>query len=349
VLVDPSVAEIVRAAGGDTRPRPGVYDVTIVGAGPAGLTAATYGASEGLRTLLLEREAVGGQAGTSSLIRNYLGFPRGVSGRELAARASEQAWLFGANFVFNAATSLHASGPHRVLTLADGSQATSRAVVLATGVSYRRLDIPGLDELSGAGVFYGAGVAETAAMKGQEVFVVGGGNSAGQAALHLAKNAAQVTILARGQSLAATMSDYLVREIRQSANLTVRLHTQIAAVHGTGQLEGLTLDNLSGGPPADVPAAALFILIGAEPHTDWLANTLARDSRGFILTDRDLLQEDKPVHQWPLDRPPFLLEASMPGVFAVGDVRYRSVKRVASAVGDGSITIQLIHEYLSDQ
>jgi thioredoxin reductase (NADPH) len=349
VLVDPSVAEIVGAAGGDTRPDPDVYDVAIVGAGPAGLTAATYGASEGLRTLLLEREAVGGQAGTSSLIRNYLGFPRGISGRELAARASEQAWLFGASFVFNVATGLHASGPHRVVTLADGSQATSQAVVLATGVSYRRLDVPGLDRLSGAGVFYGAGVAEAAAMAGQEVFVVGAGNSAGQAALHLAKHAAQVTILARGHSLAATMSDYLVKEIGHTANLTVRLHTQVAAVHGTGQLEGLTLRDLSGGPPAEVPASALFILIGAEPHTDWLADTLARDDHGFILTGRDLPQDSRSAYRcWPLGRPPLPLEASMPGVFAAGDVRYRSVKRVASAVGDGSIAIQLIHEYLSE-
>jgi thioredoxin reductase (NADPH) len=347
VLVDPSVAEIVGAAGGDTRPTAEVYDVAIVGAGPAGLTAATYGASEGLRTLLLEREAVGGQAGTSSLIRNYLGFPRGVSGRELASRASEQAWLFGANFVFNVAAGLRTRGPNRVVTLADGSQATSRAVVVATGVSYRRLDVPGLERLSGAGVFYGAAVAEAAAMAGQEVFVVGAGNSAGQAALHLAKHAAHVTIVARGESLAASMSDYLVKEIGHTANLTVSPHTRVAAVHGAGQLQGITLQDISGGPPATVPAAALFILIGAEPHTDWLADTLARDDRGFILTGRDLVQDRGTARQWPLDRPPFPLESSIPGVFAAGDVRHRSVKRVASAVGDGSIAIQLIHEYLN--
>ena len=259
----------------------------LFGAGPAGLAAATYAASEGLRTLLLEREAIGGQAGTTSLIRNYLGFPRGISGAELAARATEQAVVFGAELVYTQpATSLRTSDADRVLTLADGSQAVSRTVVIATGVSYRRLPVPGLEALLGAGVFYGAAVTEARAMGGQRVFVVGGANSAGQAAVHLARHAEQVTLLHRGGSLAAGMSAYLVQELERADNLIVRLHTEVTGVHGTGRLEALTLHHNTTGTTETLPAAALFILIGAEPHTDWLAATVQRDDRGFLLTGR---------------------------------------------------------------
>jgi thioredoxin reductase (NADPH) len=343
VLVDPPNEGLAQALGAQTRPAPGRYDVAVVSAGPAGLAAATYAASEGLRTLLLEREAIGGQAGTTSLIRNYLGFPRGISGAELAARATEQAVIFGAELVYTQpATGLQASGADRVLTLADGSQAVSRTVVIATGVSYRRLPVPGLDALLGAGVFYGAAVTEAQAMQGQSVFVVGGANSTGQAAVHLARHAEQVTLLHRGDSLASGMSAYLVQELERAGNVTVRLRTEVTEVQGAGRLEALTLRDNTTGAVETLPAAALFILIGAEPHTDWLS-TVQRDERGFLLTGRDLLREGRPPQAWLLDRPPLLLETSLPGVFAAGDVRHGSVKRVASAVGEGATAVQLVH------
>jgi thioredoxin reductase (NADPH) len=349
VMVDPSTELLAQALGAKTQPPPGRYDLTVVGAGPAGLAAATYAASEGLRTLLLEREAVGGQAGTTSLIRNYLGFPHGISGGELAARATEQAVVFGTELVYaQPATGLQANGADRVLTLADGSQAVSRTVVLATGVSYRRLPVPGLDALLGAGVFYGAAVTEAKAMQGQRVFVVGGANSAGQAAVHLARHAEQVTLLVRGGSLADGMSAYLVQELQRAGNLTVRLHTEVTAAHGTGRLEALTVHDRATKTTETLPAAALFILIGAEPHTDWLAATVERDEQGFLLTGRDLLRDGRPLPGWPLDRPPLLLETSLPGVFAAGDVRHGSVKQVASAVGEGATAVQLVHQYLGE-
>jgi thioredoxin reductase (NADPH) len=347
VLVDPANAEVAAAIGVPTRPDPGRYDVIVVGAGPAGLSAATYGASEGLRTVLLEPEALGGQAGTSSLIRNYLGFPRGVSGRNLAQWASQQATLFGAGFVYARAVGLRRAGQDHVVTLADGGEAAGRTVVVATGAAYRRLEAPGVDELLGAGVFYGAAVSEAPAMTGSQVFVVGAGNSAGQAALHLARYADRVTILARGDALGRTMSDYLVKEIQTNDTIAVRLGTQVVGAGGTGRLEHLTLQDLRTGSAETVPAAALFILIGAQPHTEWLAGTLDRDERGFLLTGRDLLHGGQLPPGWPLDRPPLLLETSVPGVFAAGDVRHGSVKRVASAVGEGSIAIQLVHEHLT--
>jgi thioredoxin reductase (NADPH) len=349
VLVDPSSERLAQALGAQTQPAPGRYDVTVVGAGPAGLAAATYAASEGLHTLLLEREAIGGQAGTTSLIRNYLGFPRGISGAELAARATEQAVVFGAELVYTQpATGLHASGVDQVLTLADGSQAVSRTAVIATGVSYRRLAVPGLDALLGAGVFYGAAVTEAKAMQGQRVFVVGGANSAGQAAVHLARHAEHVTLLVRGDSLAESMSAYLLQELERAGNLTVRLNTEVTAVHGTGRLEALVLRDGVSKATETLPAAALFILIGAEPHTDWLAGAVQRDEHGFLLTGRDLLRDGRSPQAWPLGRPPLLLETSMPGVFAAGDIRHGSVKRVASAVGEGATAIQLIHQYLRE-
>ncbi|MGE5286558.1 MAG: FAD-dependent oxidoreductase [Micromonosporaceae bacterium] len=342
VLVDPSNAEVAEALGLEVRPAGQTYDVVIVGAGPAGLAAGVYGASEGLRTALLEREAFGGQAGTSSRIRNYLGFPRGVSGVELAWRAYEQAWLFGAHFVYgNPATSLAEEGDLRIVGLADGSQIRTRAVVVATGVSYRRLGVPELESLTGVGVFYGAAIVEAPAMTGGEVFVVGGGNSAGQAAMYLAKYAKRVTVVVRSQSLAASMSGYLIREIENAPNIRLRYRTEIVGGGGEGRLEYLRLRDSDSGETTPVPADGLFVLIGAEPFTKWLPATVRRDQWGFILTGPDI------GDAWTLRRAPFLLETSMPGVFAAGDVRHRSVKRVASAVGEGSIAIRLVHEYLS--
>jgi thioredoxin reductase (NADPH) len=342
VLVDPANAEVAAALGLDVRPADQTYDVVIVGAGPAGLAAAVYAASEGLRTALLEREAFGGQAGTSSRIRNYLGFPNGVSGVELAQRAYEQAWVFGTHFVYgNPATSLAQDRDLLVAGLRDGSEVKARAVVIATGVSYRRLGVPELEALVGAGVFYGAGTIEAQAVAGKPALVVGGGNSAGQAALHLAKYAQQVTILVRSQSLAASMSDYLIRQIEAAPNLDVRYRCEVAGGGGSGHLEHLLLRNRDSGETEMVPAAGLFVLIGAQPFTGWLPGTIQRDQWGFILTGPDTGQH------WPLQRAPFPLEATIPGVFAAGDVRHGSIKRVASAVGDGSIAIRLIHDYLA--
>ncbi len=349
VLVDPSNAEGAAAIGVATRPEAGRYDLVVVGAGPAGLSAATYGASEGLRTLMLEPEALGGQAGSSSLIRNYLGFPFGVSGRSLGQRAAAQAILFGAELAFARAAGLRPAGTDRVVTLADGGQAVGRTVLVATGAAYRRLEAPGVEELLGAGVFYGAAVSEAPAMAGSRVFVVGAGNSAGQAAIHLAKYAEQVTLLVRGEALGRTMSDYLTKELQANDAIAVRLRAQVVAAHGTGRLERLTLHDARTDVSETVPAAALFILIGAQPHTQWLAGTLELDEHGFVLTGRDLPREGRSAPGWPLDRPPLALETSVPGVFAAGDVRHRSTKRVASAVGEGSIAVQLAHDYLGER
>ena len=338
LLVDPSNDELAAALGARTRPGPELYDLVIVGAGPAGLSAAVYGASEGLRTLVLEPEALGGQAGTSSLIRNYLGFPHGISGGMLMSHAGRQARLFGAAFVYNRAAGLERRGRHLVVRLAGGGEAAGRAVLVATGVSYRRLGVPELDGLLGAGVFYGAALSEAHAMGGQAVYVVGAGNSAGQAALHLARHAARVTILARGDSLGASMSDYLIREIGATPNIAVRLRTRVVAGGGTGRLERLALEDRGAGATEEVRADALFVLIGAEPRTDWLDGAVARDEAGYLLTGADLV---------PGGRPARLLETSLPGVFAAGDVRHGSVKRVASAVGEGSIAIRFVHQLLA--
>jgi thioredoxin reductase (NADPH) len=342
VLADPANAQVAEALGVNIRPAETTYDVAIVGAGPAGLAAAVYGASEGLRTALLEREAFGGQAGTSSLIRNYLGFPRGVSGAELAGRAYEQAWMFGTQFVYgNPATSLATDGDLCIVGLQDGSAVTSRAVVIATGVSYRRLAVPELESLAGAGVFYGAATTEARALAGKRAFVVGGGNSAGQAALHLSTYAQHVTILIRSTSLAVSMSQYLIREIEAAPNIEVRYRTEVAGGGGDGRLEQLRLRHRETANTQTEPADGLFVLIGAQPFTDWLPETVGRDQWGYILTGTDLAE------RWTLAREPYLLETSTPGVFAVGDVRHGSVKRVASAVGDGSIAIRLAHDYLA--
>jgi thioredoxin reductase (NADPH) len=347
VLADPTNAEVAEALGVSTKPGSGRYDVTVIGAGPAGLAAAVYGASEGLSTVVVEPEAIGGQAGTSSLIRNYLGFPSGVSGGDLAVRAYTQAWSFGAEYVYgNPATSLRPEGPELVVTLADGTEVRSRAVVVASGMAYRRLGIPALDALTGAGVFYGAAASEAKAVQGSEVFVVGGANSAGQAAVYLAKYAAQVTLLVRGRSLADSMSEYLIREIDAAPNIAVRCRVAVTGGSGQNRLESLTLTDLESSAAETVGAGALFVLIGAEPRTQWLPDTVRRDRSGFVVTGPDLLEDGRPAGDWPLRRLPMFLESSLPGVFAVGDVRYGSVKRVASAVGEGSIAIRLVHDYL---
>jgi thioredoxin reductase (NADPH) len=346
VLEDPSNAELADAFGVNRPLDRRKFDLVIVGAGPAGLAAAVYGASEGLSTLILEGEAIGGQAGMSSLIRNYLGFPWGVGGAELARRATEQAWWFGATFRFmRNATALQREGTELTVALSDGTEVAGRAVVLATGASYRRLGVPGLEELVGAGVFYGAAVTEARAMKGQEVYVVGGANSAGQAAIHLSEYASRVTLLVRGRSLSTSMSDYLIREMDAAQNIDVRFNTRVVDGGGEGRLERLVLKDSASGLAETVPAAALFVLIGAEPRTGWLPEEVVRDRRGYIVTGPDLLRDGRPPQGWPLGRPPLPMETSMPGVFAVGDVRYGSVKRVASAVGAGAIAIQSVHEH----
>ncbi|HSU36207.1 MAG TPA: FAD-dependent oxidoreductase [Propionibacteriaceae bacterium] len=342
VLHQPSMTDLAANHGIQTRPGTPAYDMVVLGAGPAGLAAAVYGASEGLDTLVVEARAIGGQAGTSSMIRNYLGFQRGISGGELAQRAWQQATLLGADFVFtNRVTALTSNDGEHVLTLEDGSQVAARAVILATGVTYRRLDIPELDRLVGAGVFYGAAGVMASAVAGENVFVVGGANSAGQAALHLAKYAARVTLLVRGSSLAAGMSDYLVRQIEATPNLAVRLGTQVVGGRGSTRLKSLLVEDRQA--RQEVPAAAVFVMIGAEPHTDWLAGVLHLDERGFILTGRDI-----PGTSWAREREPYPFETSRPGVFAAGDVRTGSVKRVAGAVGEGSVAVGSVHRYLAE-
>ena len=346
VLVDPTNEQVAVALGARTTPEPGLYDVAIVGAGPAGLAASVYAASEGLRTVLFDPETIGGQAGTSSRIENYLGFPRGISGGELAHRAFEQAQRFGVSVVFSkAATRLRADGMRLIATLSDGAEIESRTVVIATGVAYRRLDVPSLERFAGAGVFYGAAMSEAPTCTGEEVLIVGAGNSAGQAAIHLARFASRVTMVVRGQSLAASMSDYLIRQIGALSNIDVRLGTWVVDGHGDRRLEAVTVERADG-KREKLCAAGLFVLVGGTPHTQWLAGTIEMDAKGYILTGRDLLRSGHPLKGWRLEREPFLLETSMPGVFAVGDARCRSVKRVASAVGEGATAIQLVHEYL---
>jgi len=322
------------------------FDVTIVGGGPSGLAAAVNAASEGLRTLIIEREAMGGQAATSSWIRNFLGFPSGISGSQLGLQAFRQAAVFGSQFhLMRPATEISTRGADRVVKLSDGTEIRSRAVVIATGVSYRRLGIDSLERLIGTGVYYGAAVAEAPAMEGREVFVAGAANSAGQAAVHLSRFARRVVILARGRGLSASMSEYLIRQIEATPNITVATHVEIVGGGGNGRLEDLVLRDTRSGDTRQVRAEALFALIGAVPSTDWLPSGIRRDRWGFIATGSDLLEEGKLPEGWPLRRAPLPLETSLPGVFAAGDVRCRSVKRVAAAVGEGSRCIQSLHQY----
>jgi thioredoxin reductase (NADPH) len=349
ILFNPSDLEIAEAFG-LMRPVPAeeVFDVAVVGAGPAGLAAAVYASSEGLRTVVIEQQAVGGQAGTSSMIRNYPGFSQGVTGAKLALETYLQAWFFGSTFVFmRQVVGLSGDGRQYQVQLSDGGAVTARTVIITTGATYRRLGVPSLEALQGRGLFSGAGVSEAPAMRGQQVFVIGGANSAGQAAIHLAKWAARVTMLVRADTLAATMSDYLIREIAAAPNIDVRYHVQVVDATGTDHLESLVLEDRQSGQRQSVPADAVFALIGAQPRTDWLGDSVARDRLGFILTGPDLLGEGTGAgSDWPLDRQPMPHETSLPGVFAAGDVRQGSVKRVASAVGEGAVTIPLIHRRL---
>jgi thioredoxin reductase (NADPH) len=340
VLGNPTDLEMAEAVGASIEPGRADFDVVIVGAGPAGLAAAVYGASEGLDALVIDEGGIGGQATSSSLIRNYLGFPRGLSGSRLAERAYEQAWVFGAGFAFmHRATGLDRLGDRLLVTLADGRRVGARAVILATGAAYRRLGVPALEALNGAGVFYGGPVSEAHAMAGKEAFVVGGANAAAQAALHLARYARRVTLVVRAESLGVGMSHYLVRQVEATPNVEIRLRTSVVGGGGNGRLQYVELHDGVAGERETAPADGLFVLIGAHPHTDWLPAEIARDRRGFLLTGPDLPED----HGWPLRRRPLLLETNMPSVFAVGDVRHGSVKRVASAVGEGSIAIQLVH------
>ena len=346
-MLAPSPAEIIESVGGTTRTGLDEADVVIVGAGPAGLTAAVYAASEGLQTVVLEQDVSGGQAGNSPMIRNYPGFPHGISGHELTRRACEQAWMFGAHMAFSQPVAgLERRGGRHMVRLTDGHTITSGAVIVATGIDWRRLGVPSLDGLLGSGVFYGSPGSEALALEGKEVYVVGGGNSAGQSALYLARYARHVTMLVRGPDLAASMSEYLIREIMASSRVTVRLRTEATAGHGEEQLDGLTLRDGRTGRRRRVPADALFVLIGGEPRTQWLPAAVQLEY-GYIRTGRDVRRDGPAVSRWVLGRAPLALETSVPGIFAAGDARFRSIKRVASAVGDGATAVRLSHEYLS--
>jgi thioredoxin reductase (NADPH) len=343
ILQNPTNADLALASGSPVNPDRAQFDLVIVGAGPAGLSAAVYGASEGFSTLVVDEGGLGGQATTSSLIRNYLGFPQGVSGSRLAQNAYEQAWIFGAKFAFmQQVTELEHDGGELSVVLSESGPVAARAVLLATGVSYRRLGIPALEDLNGAGVYYGGAASEAQGVVGRDVYIVGGANSAGQAALHLARYAAHVTLVVRAESLRAGMSHYLVQQVEADPNVEVRLQTEVVDGGGNLRLEHLTLRNDAAGSEETVRADALFLMIGARPHTEWLPDTIRRDEQGFVLCGPDLAD-----HDWSHDRGPFLFETSMRGVFAAGDVRHGSVKRVASAVGEGSVAIQLLHQFFA--
>jgi thioredoxin reductase (NADPH) len=347
-LCEPTVAEVAQHVGLRTRSDTNYYDVVIVGGGPAGLAAGVYGASEGLKSVIVEREAPGGQAGLSSRIENYLGFPSGVSGSDLARRAVTQARRFGVDILApQEAVRVRAEGPYKMITLADTSELSCQALLIATGVQWRILNIPGMERLNGAGVYYGAVAAEAQACQGEQVFIVGGANSAGQAAMNFARFASEVVMLVRGESLGITMSKYLTDDIAKTPNIRVEYGSQVAEVHGEDRLEAISISCTRTGTVDKVPASNLFVFIGAEPRTDWLDGFIERDARGFILTGDALLRDGKAPKTWTSERQPGLLETSRPGVYAVGDVRYGSVKRVASGVGEGSIAIQLVHQYMA--
>jgi thioredoxin reductase (NADPH) len=349
-LLRPSDTEIAGAVGLSTRPAAEFYDLIVVGAGPAGLGAAVYGASEGLRTVLVERQATGGQAGQSSRIENYLGFPDGVSGAQLTDRARRQARKFGAETLSaREVTRLEARGSARVVHFGDGTEIAAHAIVLSTGVAYRQLDAPGVAELTGRGVYYGSAVTEAPACAGQDVYVVGGANSAGQAAVFFSRHAKRVALLIRGESLQSSMSHYLIQQLEAIDNVSVRTHTQVAEVHGDDHLRRLVLRSTLDGGTETVDSGYLFVFIGAAPRTEWLDGVLVRDERGFVCTGPDLIRENQPPPGWPLERDPYYMESSVPGVFVAGDVRSASVKRVASAVGEGAMAVTLVHRYLGEQ
>lgn len=345
-LLQGAPAEIAEKVGLRTRAQTDFYDLAILGGGPAGLAAAVYGASEGLHTVLIEREAPGGQAGMSSRIENYLGFPSGLSGGDLARRAVVQAQRFGVEILAQEAMSIRVEGPYRIVKLGDGCEISCHAMMIATGVQWRRLEAEGVDRLQGAGVYYGGGATEALSCKGEIVYVVGGANSAGQAAMNFARYADKVVMLIRGESLASTMSQYLIEQIQRTPNIHLWAHASVAEVHGNEHLEEISILCSDSGKIERVPANAMFIFIGAMPRTDWLSGVVERDDRGFILTGADLMLDRKHPKGWTLDRDPFLLESNVPGIFAVGDVRHGSVKRVASGVGEGSVAVQFIHQYL---
>jgi thioredoxin reductase (NADPH) len=347
-LLKGAPAEVAQKVGFRTHAETSFYDLAIVGGGPAGLAAAVYGASEGLHTVIVEREAPGGQAGMSSRIENYLGFPSGLSGGDLARRAVVQAKRFGVEILApQEATGVRTEGPYRIIKLADGNEISCHALMIASGVQWRRLEAPGIDQLQGAGVYYGGGATEALACKGEIVYVVGGANSAGQAAMNFAKYAERVVMLVRGDSLASTMSQYLIDQIKETPNIQLWTHASVAEVHGDTHLEEVSVLCTDTNKVERVPASAMFIFIGALPQTDWLAGTVQRDERGFLLTGPDAMPGGERPKGWAIERDPFLLETSVPGIFAVGDVRHGSVKRVASGVGEGSVAVQFIHQYLS--
>jgi thioredoxin reductase (NADPH) len=347
-LLRPTPGEIAATLGLQTRAGSEFCDLLIIGGGPGGLAAAVYGASEGLRTVIVEREAPGGQAGLSSRIENYLGFPAGLSGSDLARRAVTQAKRFGVQILSpQEALRLRVDGPYRIVQLADGSEISCHALLIATGVQWRSLDVPGVDRLHGAGIYYGAAITEALSCKDERVYVIGGANSAGQAAMHFARYAREVIMLVRGESLAVTMSQYLINQIRETPNVKVETRARVVAAHGEDRLEAITIACGHSGAIERVPATSLFIFIGAEPKTEWLQGVLERDPRGFVITGPDLVRNGRGPTTWKLDRDPYLLEASIPGVFAIGDVRHGSVKRVASSVGEGAIAVQFVHQHLS--
>ena len=348
-LIQPTNLQIAEKIGLRTQAEKPFYDLIIVGGGPAGLAAAVYGASEGLRTVMIEREAPGGQAGTSSRIENYLGFPTGLSGGDLARRAVTQARRFGVEILTpQDVTGIRLEDQYRIVQLGDGSEISCHAMILALGVSWRRLDVPGLDRLTGAGVYYGAAQAEAMSCQGEEVYIIGGANSAGQAAMYFSRYAQTVTMLVRGDSLTKSMSQYLIEQIAETPNIIVKTHSSVIEAKGETSLEALTIHNSLTGETQTVPATSLFIFIGAVPRTEWLDGVIERDERGYIITGPDLQQDGQRIKGWTLERDPYLLETNVPGVFAVGDVRHGSVKRVASGVGEGSICVQFVHRYLSN-
>jgi thioredoxin reductase (NADPH) len=347
-LLESLPADVAKKVGLRTRAQTNFYDLAIVGGGPAGLAAAVYGASEGLKTVMIEREAPGGQAGMSSRIENYLGFPSGLSGNDLARRAVVQAQRFGVEILSPLeAVGVRMEGSYRIIKLADGNEISCHALMISTGVQWRRLEATGVDRLQGAGIYYGGGSTEALSCAGEVVYVVGGANSAGQAAMNFAKYAERVVILVRGDSLASTMSQYLIDQIKETPKIQLWAHASVVEAHGTSHLEEISVLCSDTNKVERVPASSMFIFIGALPRTDWLASIVERDERGFILTGPDLIRDGQRPKGWTLDRDPFLLETNVPGIFAVGDVRHGSVKRVASGVGEGSVAVQFIHQYLS--
>jgi len=347
-LLESLPADVAQKVGLRTRAQTDFYDLAIIGGGPAGLAAAVYGASEGLKTVMIEREAPGGQAGMSSRIENYLGFPTGLSGGDLARRAVVQAQRFGVEILSpQEAMSIRTEASYRIIKLADGNEISCHALLIATGVQWRRLEAPGVDKLQGAGIYYGGGATEALSCKGEIIYVVGGANSAGQAAMNFAKYAERVVLLVRGDGLAATMSQYLIDQIQRTPNIQIWTRASVSEVHGDRRLEEISVLCSDTNKLERVSASSMFIFIGALPRTDWLAGLVERDDRGFILTGPDLIQDGERPKGWTLDRDPFLLETNVPGLFAVGDVRHGSVKRVASGVGEGSVAVQFIHQYLS--